>query len=178
MKRAIVGAVTGVLLLGGCGGPTGGATDDLATVDVRREGLRDADLIDTDLTHTDWDDFSWEPVDVEALVAALGLTLEDLGARPGLDAMIASYSDHLGLDPERGTGEEDIVALIVSTRLERLAQQLDVDAFDALHDDRDTWPDLVPDASDVFRARMEHLGLVSLHLRQAMMIEVSRAGDD
>ena len=178
MKRAIVGAVAGVLLLGGCGGSTGGATDDLATVDVSRDGLRDADLIDTDLTHTDWDDFSWEPVDVEALVAALGLTLEDLEARPGLDAMIASYSDHLGFDPERGTGEEDIVALIVTTRLERLAQQLDVAGFDELRNERATWPDLVADGSDVFRQRMENLGFVSLHLRQAMMIEASRQPDD
>lgn len=188
MKRAGRVAVAVVVLTSACtraadvslAEPTEIATTDvgldLADFDLSVDGLRNVDLHDAALEQTTWDEVVWADVDIESLVTALGLTLDDLGERPGLDQLIASYGDFLGLDQDLGTGEEDIAVWIVSTQLDALARDLDVDGFDRLRAGRDEWPMLVADPSAAFVRRMEELGLVSLHLRQAMMIEASRDG--
>lgn len=168
--RWLVGLAAFAGLLAGCGDDDG---FDLATRDLTREGLLGADLGDVDLADTSWDELEWSTVDIESLVQALGLTVDDRGERSGLDEMIDSYSAHLGTDPELGTGEEDIVFWMMSVQLESLARALDVEGFDAFRADADSWPELLPDGSAQFRARMAGLVSKSFHLSLALSIETS-----
>lgn len=170
MSRALASLAIVAAFLAGCGG-TDEPTLDLAGQDLTRDGLRGADLTDVELAATSWSEVDWAAVDVEALVVALGLTIDDRGARPGLGTMIDSYAEFLGTDADRGTAEEDIVFWMMSTRLDALARELDADAYDAFRADSDTWPDLVADGTEQFQERMRGLVSKSLHLRQAMMIE-------
>ena len=156
-------------LLAGCGSDAAGV--DLATEDLSRDGLRGVDLTDLDLEDTAWGDVDWAGVDIESLVQALGLTVDDRGVRHGLDEMVDSYGEYLGTDPVLGTGEEDLVFWMVSVQLDGLARDLDVDGFDAFRADAESWPDLVADGSAQFRERMAGLVSKSFHLRQALSIE-------
>ena len=170
MRRLIVTLSVVTLLAVGCAGSDEPGFD-LATQDLTRDGLRDADLADVDLTTTSWGDVDWSAVHVESLVIALGLSIDDRGARPGLDELIDSYGGWLGTDPELGTAEEDVVFWMMSTTLDALARDLDAEAYDAFRADSDGWPDLVADGTTQFQERMRGLVSKSLHLRQAMMIE-------
>lgn len=169
MKRAAAFALGLVAFATACG--SGGQTLDLAEQDLSRDALRGADLTGVDLVDTTWAELEWGRVDVEFLVAALDLTIDDIGERPGLDQMTASYDAFLGTDPVLGTGEEDLVFWMVSVELDSLARALEVEAFDAFRADAERWPDLVPGGTEQFRTRMDGLVSKSFHLRQALSIE-------